>query len=142
MKIASRGARVGMPAALFLLVAFGGNAAIAQSETQRVAENPPLLQLKRKPAQALLQAAPPGTRAPQSREASLDLNVVYTSGQLWNPAERKFDSVKLRSYQGASINPDTPFISPMLDIKPGDTIRVALNNKLPADPTCTLRAAT
>jgi L-ascorbate oxidase len=137
MKIASIGARAGMPAALSLLMAFGGNAAQAQTEAQRVADNPPLLQLKRKPAQAALRAAPPGTRAEESREASLDLNVVYTSGQLWNPAERRFDAVKLRSYQGASVNPDTPFISPMLDIKPGDTIRVALHNKLPADPTCT-----
>lgn len=135
MKIASRGARAAMPAALCLL-ALGGNAALAQSEAQRVVDNPPLLQLKRKPVGPLLRSTPPGS-AQQPREASLDLNVVYTSGQLWNPAERRFDAVKLRSYQGASVNPDTRFVSPMLDIKPGDTIRVALHNKLPADPTCT-----
>jgi len=141
MKIASADARVVMPAALCALALLGGNAALAQTQTQvqtdiqRVADNPPLLQLRRKPLMATLRAAP-AAAAQDSREALLDLNVVYTSGHLWNPAERRLDAVKLRSYQGASIDPDTPFVSPMLEIKPGDTIRIALHNKLPADHTC------
>ncbi|RYG12575.1 MAG: multicopper oxidase family protein, partial [Burkholderiales bacterium] len=83
---------------------------------------------------ARVEAAP--AASPASREASLDLNVVYTDGQIWNPAMRRNDPVRLRSYQGTRIDPNTPFVSPMLDIRPGDTIRVRLNNKLPPDATC------
>lgn len=107
--------------------------AAAQESAPRLLANPPLLELRR-PAPAGLTAAP-GLQGP-SHEVSLDLNVVYTNGRIWNPSVQRFDPVRLRSYQGAKVNPNTPYVSPMLEIKPGDTVRVNLHNKLPADPTC------
>lgn len=108
--------------------------ASAQAETSRIVSNPPLLELQRKaPARGL--RAIPGV-APGGKEAKLDLNVVYTNSQLWNPATGRHDPVRLRSYQGTRVDPSAPFVSPMLDIAPGDTIRVALHNRLPQDPTC------
>lgn len=108
------------------------------ANTSRRVDNPPLLELKRKALRSPgMLAARQATQPALSHEASLDLNVVYTDGKIWNPAEQRFDQVHLRSYQGTRMNPNVPFISPMLDIRPGDTIRVRLNNQLPADPSCT-----
>jgi L-ascorbate oxidase len=70
-------------------------------------------------------------------EAVLDLNVVYTDGQIWNPAENRFDQVRLRSYQGTQVNPNAPYVSPTIEVFPGETVRITLNNRLPADPSCT-----
>ena len=114
----------------------GAKVARAQTEEPRIVANPPILELKRKaPRNVQLFATPAGAQA-ATGEASLDLNIVYTRGTIWNPAVQRFDQVKLRSYQGTDINPRVPFISPMLDINPGDTIRVSLHNKLPGDPSC------
>ena len=71
-----------------------------------------------------------------ARELVLDLNVQYTDGRIWNPATQRFDAVRLRSYQGRTMDPAAPFVSPMLEVRPGDTVRMKLHNKLPADPSC------
>lgn len=130
--------RSGLSMALCALAAIGATTVQAQADTdtERLVKDPPLLDIKRRALGRLLKAVPPGKAQPPSNEGSLDLNVVYTDGQLWNPAARRYDPVRLRSYQGTRVDPKTPFISPMLSIKPGDTIRVALHNKLPKDPTC------
>ena len=52
------------------------------------------------------------------------------------PCGAALHQVKLRSYQGTRVDPNAPFVSPTLEIFPGDTIRINLNNKLPADPSC------
>jgi L-ascorbate oxidase len=107
--------------------------AAAQAGPSRVVADPPRLQLIRKAARppAGLQLEALALPAATSHEASLDLNVVYTDGQIWNPATQRFDKVKLRSYQGKQVDPQAPFVSPMLEVKPGDTIRIRLNNQLP-----------
>lgn len=96
-------------------------------------ENPHLISMKREtPSGLLLAAAVPATAG----EAVLDLNVVYTKSKLWNPAEMRYDAVNLRSYQGTDIDPNAPYVSPTIEVVPGDTVRITLNNKLPADPGC------
>ncbi len=84
----------------------------------------------------LTQAASAGGGAGVQNEFKLDLRVVYTEGTIFNPASGRFDQVKLRSYQGAKIDPKYPFISPMIEVDPGDTIRITLRNQLPKDETC------
>ncbi|WCM90284.1 multicopper oxidase family protein [Acidovorax sp. NCPPB 3576] len=138
MELAFRNARASasaaaVTAALACIVALPAQ---AQSDTLRQVSNPPLLELQRKAPRRLQLAASPATRT-VPHEASLDLNVVYTDGKLWNPAEQRFDKVRLRSYQGTRVDPKAPFVSPMLEIRPGDTIRIRLNNQLPPDPSCT-----
>src|SRR5262249_52697334 len=61
---------------------------------------------------------------------------VYTNGKLWNPAEAHYDQVKLRSYQGRTVDPNAPYVSPTIEALPGETIRIRLKNQLPADPNC------
>jgi L-ascorbate oxidase len=85
-----------------------------------------------------LLSLPPKPPAPPSetRDIVYDLNVVYTDSQLWNPAEGRPDKVRLRSYQGIGVNPNAPFVGPLIEVYPGQTVRVTLHNKLPDDPTC------
>lgn len=120
---------------VLLLPTLGGLAqAQTQSAPQRVVTNPPLLN-DSKP-----EASPNSTRAlvsSPSMEVNLNLNLLYTDAQIWNPAYDRFDNVRLRSYQGTGVDPNAPLVSPTLEMRPGQTIRMTLNNRLPADPTCT-----
>ena len=116
---------------LFALI----SGSIQAAESARIIDNPPPLK-KIPKVKALLKSAQFSAQ-PVGHEVSLDLNIIYTTGKLWNPAVGRADTVKLRSYQGTDIDPNTPFISPMIDINPGDTVRINLHNKLPADPSCT-----
>jgi len=128
-----------LPSALSALVLLTAQAAIAQAaqaEAPRIVSNAPLLELRRKAPRVAPMVAVRAGAAGVSNEASLDLNVVYTDARIWNPSAQRFDQVKLRSYQGARIDPNAPYVSPTLEIVPGDTIRITLNNKLPADPSC------
>ncbi|WP_456717011.1 multicopper oxidase family protein [Bradyrhizobium sp. USDA 4353] len=85
-------------------------------------------------------AAPPPTasRADQ-RDIVYDLRVTFTDSQLWNPAESRFDKVRLRSYQGPGVNPNAPYVAPQIEVYPGQTVRMTLHNELPADTTCPTR---
>lgn len=131
--VSTAAARFGRGLALGAL-ALAAFAATAQERAQRLLANPPLLELERTLPSGL-RAASPAARA-LSHEVSLDLNVVYTDGRIWNPSVQRYDQVRLRSYQGTRVDPSTPYVSPMLEIKPGDTVRIKLNNRLPADPSC------
>jgi FtsP/CotA-like multicopper oxidase with cupredoxin domain len=125
--------RLAIFSSMVVLAGYCG-ASRAQPAVERVVEDPPHLKLqyKQAPQGLRLQAGAPAPAA----EASLDLDVVYTDGRIWNPAEGRYDAVHLRSYQGTRVDPNAPYVSPMLEIVPGTTIRISLNNKLPADPSC------
>jgi len=68
--------------------------------------------------------APQGTRV-------LDLNIQYVDSKLFNPAENRADAVHLRGYTGSGMDPSAPYVSPTIEIRPGETVRINLNNKLP-----------
>jgi FtsP/CotA-like multicopper oxidase with cupredoxin domain len=132
---------------LFMLLALAVSASIsAQAADQGPPEikNPELLQ-SRRPATHLqtLLSVPLQSAASRSevRDVIYDLNVVYTDSELWNPSGGQdgtggFDKVRLRSYQGTGINPDAPFVGPLIEVYPGQTVRTTLHNRLPADATC------
>jgi L-ascorbate oxidase len=112
-------------------------AAPAHAEgAERSVENPPLLELRKAaPFRATLMAPPEsGPRA--GTERLLDLNIVYTDSELYNPATGRYDKVRLRSYAGTDTNPKRPYVAPTIEVTPGDTVRINLNNKLPADSSC------
>ncbi len=106
-----------------------------QSQVDRVVSNPPVLNGAGRAMAPVLLGRSPVT--PQSTEAAFDLNVAYTYARIWNPATDRYDRVNLRSYQGTQVNPQAPFVSPTIEVTPGDTIRLTLNNRLPPDPSCT-----
>lgn len=63
-----------------------------------------------------------------SGDVTYDLTVKYTQSQLWNPTENRFDAVKLRSYVGNSVNPELPYVAPLVEVYPGQTVRMTLHN--------------
>nr|AAQ08598.1 hypothetical protein [Agrobacterium vitis] len=104
--------------------------------------NPPVLGQSTVAPKGTLYRVPPSTvPLPHAgREQVLDLKVVYTEGRIRKPGgppDNPFDRVRLRSYQGTNVDPDHPFVAPTIEAMPGDTIRVRLDNQLPADPSCT-----
>jgi L-ascorbate oxidase len=117
-----------------LLPALAGPAR-AQSAPSRVVANPPLLNDIGKAAPSSA-SSPTALVSSPSNEVALDLNLVYMDGQVWNPATNRFDLVRARSYQGTGVDPGGLIISPTIEMRPGQTIRMTLNNRLPADPTC------
>lgn len=114
----------------------------AQPPADRVVADPVLV--------PMLRSAPPteGTRLlkrvglsaapPPPTDKDPLLNIRLTDGWIYNPASQRFDRVRLRSYvaEGAAPNPFTPFVAPTLRTRPGETIRVALNNQLAPEPDC------
>jgi FtsP/CotA-like multicopper oxidase with cupredoxin domain len=101
--------------------------------------NPPVLQDERTPIavptlKGAVEAPTPGeARAPRG-DRVLDLKIVYTDNQLYNPATGGYDKVHLRSYTGKGVDPDSPYVSPTIEAIPGDTVRITLDNQLPAGP--------
>lgn len=106
-----------------------GGAAQAQL-AERVIKNPRVLGEGKK----IEGIAPPTDHL--GHERPLTLNVVYTDGFIRNPATGRDDKVRLRSYNGTDVDPSTPYVSPSIEVKPGDTVRITLKNDLPADPKC------
>jgi L-ascorbate oxidase len=122
-----------------LTFAAAGSAVFAADSPEQVMENPPLLKRVVKATREAVEkgAAQLKPGAPGVREvAEYDLNIVFTPGEIYNPATGRYDQVNLRTYQGDKVNREFPYISPEIDIDPGDTIRINLNNLLPADPSC------
>src|SRR5215831_17703832 len=124
---------------LLALAASGSTPARAADQGPPEITNPAPLEA-RPPAtrlQNLLNVYPKPAAAPaEARDIVYDLNVEYTDSQLWNPTENRPDKVRLRSYQGTGVNPNAPFVGPLIEVYPGQTVRMTLHNKLPDDPTC------
>jgi len=110
-----------------------GAAPAAAQTSGQVFTNPPRLQERGAAQRSFLEAA----RLAPSGRRDFDLTITYTDNKIWNPATQRFDKVHLRSYTGDGVNPDAPFVAPVIEVRPGQTISVTLRNKLPADPSCT-----
>lgn len=107
----------------------------AQQHTARAFRNPPLLShATTLDKQAL--AKPAALPSPDG-ERRLDLGITYTSTTLYNPSTGRNDPVRLRSYVGPQVDPNAPLVAPTIETRPGETVRVTLHNRLPADPSCT-----
>ncbi|MDX2142410.1 MAG: multicopper oxidase domain-containing protein [Rhodospirillaceae bacterium] len=65
-----------------------------------------------------------------------ELGLAYREGTIYDPMTGREDKVRLRSYIGKGA--DVPFVAPLIEAKPGETLRLKLTNNLPADdPSCT-----
>jgi FtsP/CotA-like multicopper oxidase with cupredoxin domain len=111
---------------------------VAQAQ-DRVVSNPRLLGAEAPENAGQPKAVPnlvAAATTAKSADRPFDLNVVYTDGRLYNPATLSYDKVRLRSYNGTDVKPDAPYVAPTIQAWPGDTVRVNLDNQLPADPSC------
>ncbi|PWB34832.1 L-ascorbate oxidase [Pseudomonas sp. SDI] len=87
----------------------------------------------------LMQAAPDSTPQPNvhaGHERLLDLVIKYTDSTIYDPATGKDVPVRLRSYTGTGVDEKRPYVAPTIDVTPGDTVRINLDNQLDADPSC------
>jgi FtsP/CotA-like multicopper oxidase with cupredoxin domain len=117
---------------LFIVGATLFAATPAAAQIGAVVEDPPVLE-----ARPAAPAADPskGLLTARATDRTLDLDIVYVDGAIPNPGTGRADPVRLRSYaQGGRI--PTRFASPTIEARPGDTVRVALNNRLPAKGDC------
>ncbi|HEX5055104.1 MAG TPA: multicopper oxidase family protein [Gammaproteobacteria bacterium] len=124
------------PATITLVLAAVTSFTTAEAKDTQTAQhsfqNPPLMQINR----------PDGEQqTPPRQSPSLQWKVDYTASKLWNPGTGRYDNVRLRSYQGTGIDPNAPYVAPMIRIQPGETINATLLNRLPADPSCTDKSA-
>lgn len=104
---------------------FAAGAASAQSGSEPA--DPPELKRRGPPANA--QGRP--SSAADANQVRLDLNIEYVDGRIYNPKTGVDDKVRLRSYTQDGLALPSRFVSPTIVTKPGDTLRVKLNNKLP-----------
>lgn len=123
-------AKLALGAATVALSVFTGGAARAQTGSD--VADPPVLQEQPAAAGAALAGAAP-TR---SNEAKLDLTVEYVDGTIYDPSERRYDKVRLRSYTRNGVPAAGAFVSPTIRTRPGETVRVNLRNRLDPDPSC------
>jgi len=95
--------------------------------------------LKNPPVIGRTDAEPGDRMSAAARDLSVALSVEYRDGQMWNPSTNRFDRVRLRSYVSEGIE-NAKLVGPTIVARPGDTLRVRLTNKLPADdPSCQQR---
>ncbi len=114
-----------------------GAAPEAAGASDRLFLNPAKIDIRVGAApKATMMALPPSTPR-TAGDKQLDLNIVYSDSAIYNPATGRKDRVHLRSYVGRDADPTRPYVAPTIEVAPGDTVRITLNNKLPADPSCT-----
>lgn len=114
--------RVFGPVAVWSCLAGGGIAAAPVRVTDVV--NPPLIGeagapvAENAPVAGAIRVSSSGPQAGRITYRVLDLKVVYTASQLYNPATGNYDKVNLRSYNGTDVSPAAPYVSPTIEIVP------------------------
>lgn len=126
-------------ARIFACVCGGSLGSIAALPAAAEILNPPVLQDERaavaKPILTEEAPAPlPGNTAPARGDRLLDLKIQYIDNQIYNPSTGGYDKVHLRGYTGKGVDPAAPYVSPTIEAVPGDTVRITLDNQLPAGP--------
>ena len=122
--------------ALALFAALSPLASSASAQERGAIANPPVLPMQRGIVPKANLLGLPLSKPVMSNKAQLDLRVVYTNNELYNPATGRYDKVRLRSYAGTNVDPKAPFVAPTIEVMPGDSVRIKLRNELPVDPTC------
>ncbi|HEY9803931.1 MAG TPA: multicopper oxidase family protein [Leptolyngbyaceae cyanobacterium] len=122
--------------------------------SQGFVKNPPSLGFRKTVSPATTPSDEPLATKETNVEKQFDLDVDYTVGKLLNPAKLRvnptdpeslelvYDKVRLRSYVDHNAKKKSPdvtptYVAPTIEVKPGDTVRISLTNKLKIDPSCT-----
>lgn len=132
-----------------LLLSMGSSSALAEDiPAEQIVREPPAALLWNSPVgpndATLLKALPPVRPRPAGtgNEVFYELGIEEVESTLFNPDTRRQDKVKLRAFTGPAIDPQIPYIGPKVELWPGETFRLTLNNQLPAnDPSCTAHRA-
>lgn len=142
---ARRAAACVKPSVRFVLPILLSSSAVLAQAAERVDAPPVAAAIERSAAMVRKAAAQEagvvdlqGRRLPAvtPHEARLALDIDYTESTIYNPATGVYDRVRLRSYRSPGTDPKIPFVAPLIEVQPGETVRIALHNKLPAEPDC------
>ncbi|HEX8525920.1 multicopper oxidase family protein [Allosphingosinicella sp.] len=76
---------------------------------------------------------------PPSGVVSQNLEIAFVRGAIYNPWTGRNDPVELRSFRGRGTA-DGDFVAPTIRVAPGQTLRVALDNRLPRCSETQVRA--
>lgn len=113
-----------------------GQTAASQGLGGAVLENPPTLNAQQDTAPVVTGKTVAPSDAGLADEVVLELTLSYKTSEIFNPATRRNDKVRLRAYNGPAMDPGAPYVAPTIESRPGDTVRLILDNKLPNDPLC------
>ena len=70
-------------------------------------------------------------------EVAWETEINYVDAEIFNPRTGLNDKVSLRAYSHDGFSNTAAFVAPTINIWPGETLRVSLDNQLPAnDPSC------
>jgi FtsP/CotA-like multicopper oxidase with cupredoxin domain len=87
------------------------------------------------PLAVILAAAPASAeQRPSGAEPgviSRAFSIEYARGRVWNPWTLSHDQVELRAFRGEGTQ-EGLFVAPTVRLRPGQTLRIALENRLPA----------
>ncbi len=123
--------------ALMVAPPVAGQTPLAAPRDDRTLINPKAFDMHAGTAPKSTMLAVPPAAPGTTGEKQLDLNIVYADSAIFNPGTGRKDRVRLRSYAGSEVDPRRPYVAPTIEVAPGDTVRITLHNKLPADPACT-----
>ena len=116
-------------AGLLLLLGLASPVTAQQpAAASRLFRNPAELQPvtpQRAPGQSMVIMNAPSVLAPQ-QEVTFDLNVKYTDTKILNPYFGNEEAVHLRAYNGT-------LTAPTISVYPSQTVRIRLQNQLPAE---------
>ena len=76
---------------------------------------------------------------PRPGVVSHELEIGLARGLIYNPWTGRNDPVELRSFRGRGIA-DGAFVAPTIRVAPGETLRIALDNRLPPCSEAQVRA--
>jgi len=135
------GKRGGLAVAVGAFCSLAPAAPAHSQAVEQIFTNPPVLQdvgpgggAEAAPMAVAPMAERPFVPPPTRR--TLNLNVEYVPSHIYNPSTNVFDKVNLRGYAGDGIDPDAPYVAPAIEVAPGQRVTINLNNKLPADTSC------
>lgn len=137
--------RHGWPFGLSALALMCSAAAVQAEQQSRTFANPPSIEqtaptLKTARGTLLMKAeAPSGAvvNPHAGKERLLNLVIDYTDSHIYDPGTQDYVPVHLRSYKGTDVDPRNPFVAPTINVTPGDTVRINLDNRLPPEDSCT-----
>jgi FtsP/CotA-like multicopper oxidase with cupredoxin domain len=105
------------------------------STDENIVENPPVLQ----PSEEVIPSTEYTTVERSSglggatKDENLDLIIEYIKSELYNPITGQDDKVELRGYSVKSSGSQKTYVAPTIEAKPGQTVRVNLDNQLPQE---------
>ena len=90
------------------------------------------------PDELALRAAPPPSGSPPV-DPGAEFDIALLQSRIWNPNTGRFDRVEHRGYVDRRVGTTEGnlYQAPLIEARPGETVRINFRNLLPAEANCT-----